>query len=493
MRLKMTTDSRTQLVESLRPEYAAAPWKEKNQILNGVVAATGYNRKYAIQLLVGYQPAPSSTRHRAKTYNDQIHAHLKVLWLASNRVCSKRLVALIPTLLPILESHEYLEVCDFERNQLLQISAASIDRILKEDRKQYGPKKRNPSHRSKLRKQIPIRTAWHDPAAGFCEIDLVTHGGQSAAGRFLHTLTLTDIATGWTENRAILHKTEKNTLSAIQEATADFPVPILGFDCDNGVEFLNHLLDNHCKTAGIELTRSRPYRKNDQAHVEQKNGAIVRRIVGYDRFEGEHSFELLRRLYTVSRLYHNYFQPNFKLIAKERIGSKVKKVYDAPATPYQRMLNNSLVIETTKQALPAIYKKLDPIHLLESMKRYQSELWKTALVDVDAHVLEIATPTLSRPKRPAKKAPRRPLPHRRRGPKRNFDFERKIASELERNPALGLNSLESILYRHYGKQVFSKQTVMRRMNEWRDVHPEYAHLYPEANKRSIRTNSVLTG
>ncbi len=489
----MTSGSRIELLESLRTSYAAGSWKEKVQILNHIVSATGYNRKYATQLLIGYQSLPSFKRRRVKTYDEQIHAHLKELWLAANRICSKRLVSLIPTLLPILEERRYLTVSDSERTQLLSISAATIDRILKEDRKEYGPKKRSISHTNALRQRIPVRTSWEEPEAGFCEVDLVSHGGQSASGQFLHSLTVTDVATGWTENRALLNKTEQRVLLAIKAVLLDFPSLVLGLDCDNGSEFLNHILVNYCDSAGIELTRSREYRKNDQAHVEQKNGAIVRRIVGYDRFVGKDSLELLTRLYAVSRLYHNFFQPSFKLLSKVRIGSKVKKVYDTPATPYQRMLNNSRVSSETKKLLLTTFETLDPIELLESMKRCQTDLWKTALADPEAHVLMIATPTLKRPKKEAKKKPPKPLPHRRRGPKRNFELERKIFSELKRNPALGVTSLEKILHKYYGEKVASTMTLSRRMNEWREKHPEYGHLYPLVNKRTTRTNSFVIG
>jgi hypothetical protein len=489
----MTYDSRIELLESLRPAYTAGSWKDKVQILNNIVSATGYSRKHATRLLAGSLAMPTCKRHRQKTYNDQIHAHVRELWLAANRICSKRLVALIPTLLRILEEREYLKVSDFDRAQLLSISAATIDRMLREDRKEYGPRKRHVSHANSLRKQIPVRTMWDNPAAGFCEIDLVSHGGQSASGQFLQTLTLTDIATGWTENKALLTRTDENALSAIKAAVADFPIPLLGLDCDNGGEFLNHLLDNHCKDEVIELTRCRQYQKNDQAHVEQKNGNIVRRLVGYDRFEGEKSLALMRTLYTVSRLYNNYFQPSFKLLSKVRIASKVIKKYDKPNTPYQRILNDSAVSQKTKQTLSSVFDSLDPVQLLQSMQTLQGKLWQTALSDPDAQVQTITMPKLSRTKTPHKNRPRKPLPHCRPGKKRNTELDLWIWRELDLNPALGLLAMQSFLVGRYSGTAPSNKTVYTKMNEWRDKHPEYAHLYHRSNRRSNRTKSLETG
>lgn len=489
----MTTGSRSELLESLRPAYSAGSLKQKGEILDSIVAATGYNRKYATQLLIGYQSAPAGKRQRKKMYDDHIHEPLKTLWLAANRVCSKRLVSAIPTLLPILEQRKYLKLSTKQRASLLSMSAATVDRILREDRKEYGPRKRQMSFSNALRQQIPIRTKWENPAPGFCEIDLVTHGGQSASGHFLHTLTLTDIATGWTENQVLLRRTDDFALSAIKAAIREFPVSLLGLDCDNGGEFINHLLDKHCKNEGIELTRCREYRKNDQAHVEQKNGAIVRRLVGYDRFEGKKSLAIMKTLYSVSRLYNNYFQPSFKLLSKVRVGSKVGKTYDVPKTPYQRILDDISVSEKKKDRLRSVFRSLDPVQLLELMRSLQDKLWKTALVDQDAHVHSIAKPTLSRPKKPQKSAPRKPLPHRRRGKKRNTQFDERIWSEQEKNPALSLPSAMKIFEKRFGELAPTRQTVSRRMNEWRDKHPEYSHLYFRNNKRSTGSKSLVTG
>lgn len=492
MRLKMTSDSRRELLESLRPAYAVASWAEKVQILTNIVSATGYNRKHATRLLAGSCPIPCSKRQRQKSYDEAIHAHVKTLWLAANRICSKRLVAVLPVLLRLLEEREYLHVSDSERQQLLTISAATIDRILRNVRQDYGPRKRNQASSNSLRKRIPIRTRWDQPLVGFCEVDLVSHGGQSAAGQFLQTLTLTDVATGWTENQGMLTRTEENTLLAIKAATRDLPVPLLGLDCDNGGEFLNHLLDRHCQSAGIEMTRSREYCKNDQAYVEQKNGAIVRQLVGFDRFEGEHSLQLLRALYKISRLYNNYFQPSFKLKSKIRMASKVIKEYDPPKTPYTRMLNDSTVSKETKEKLQLVFESLDPVQLLTSMQTLQNKLWQTAVSDREALVRSISTPKLSRPKKPPKQR-RKLLPHSRRGRKRDTELDVEIWDELDSNPALTLIGIEKILRGRYGEGAPSRQTMCRKMNEWRDRHPEHSHLYPRISKRSTRTKSVQTG
>ncbi|MEZ4489832.1 MAG: transposase family protein [Cyanobacteriota/Melainabacteria group bacterium] len=488
----MTSNSRRELLESLRPAYAVAPWAEKVQILNNLVSATGYNRKHATRLLAGSAPLPLSKRERKRTYDDVLLEHVKTLWLAANRICSKRLVAALPVLIPALEAREYIQISDSERQQLLTVSAATIDRMLRKVRQDYGPRKRYFASNTSLRSQIPIRTRWEDPLPGFCEVDLVSHGGQSAAGQFLQTLTLTDIATGWTENQAMPTRTNENALQAIAAAVRDFPIPLRGLDCDNGGEFVNHLLDAYCQNAGVELTRSRAYRKNDQAHVEQKNGAIVRRLVGYDRFEDEQSLHLLTALYRISRLYNNYFQPSFKLQSKTRLASKVSKQHDAPKTPYQRMLADGSVSDEAKTKLRLVFENLDPVELLNSMKTLQSKLWQTSKSDPEALVQSISTPKLKRPKKP-QKLRRKPLPHCRPGRKRDTELDHEIWAELERNPALGSTTIHKILLGRYGEAAPVRQTVLRKMTEWRNRHPEFSHLYPRIKARLTKTNSEQTG
>ncbi len=217
----------------------------------------------------------------------------------------------LPTIISSLEKFGHLKISTGTRDKLLTLSHASADRLLKQERKKYSRRKSTTRPGYLLKKHIPIRTYadWNDVTPGFFEADLVAHGGSSGSGQFLHTLTMTDIATGWTECSALLSKSEVSVLRAFTTVKATLPFPLLGLDTDNGSEFINHAVLNWCTEHSITFTRSREYKKNDQAHVEEKNGSVVRRLIGYDRFEGESSWRLLTMLYEIARLYVNFFQP----------------------------------------------------------------------------------------------------------------------------------------------------------------------------------------
>ena len=230
------------------------------------------------------------------------------------------------------------------------------------------------------RRSVPVRTFsdWGDPAPGFIEADLVAHCGPSAKGSFVQTLTLTDIATGWTECAPLLVREQNVLTEVLSELRKLLPFPLLGFDTDNDSVFMNETVRDYCNSAGIEFTRCRPYRKNDQAWVEQKNGAVVRRVVGYRRFEGLEATTALARLYATLRLFVNFFQPSFKLAAKSREGSKVRKRYHPPATPYQRLLADPRTPEETKRQVQARFAKLDPVRLLRDVRAAQQRLVEIA-------------------------------------------------------------------------------------------------------------------
>ncbi len=253
------------------------------------------------------------------------------VWRASNRLCSKRLVPFLPEFVGVLERCGHLSLSAETRTRLLAISPASVDRLLV-DLRRRGRKRAFGATRpgALLEHQVPVRTFadWDDLAPGFVEADLVAHCDTSTHGASLNTLVLTDVSTGWTECLALAFRGQETVLSALGQARQLLPFPLLGLDTDNGGEFLNSELLRYCRTEKITFTRCRPYKKNDQCHVEQKNGSIVRRIVGYDRYEGGEACRSLATLYGVLRLYTNYFQPSLKLISKERAGSRVTKRYD---------------------------------------------------------------------------------------------------------------------------------------------------------------------
>ncbi|MCY3813575.1 MAG: transposase family protein [Gammaproteobacteria bacterium] len=302
---------------------------------------------------------------------------LIVLWEASDRMCGKRLKAVLPTLLPALEQHGQLSLDPAVRERLLTVRAATIDRRLATARAvTAGQRRRRRSGLTSLRSKVPVRTFgdWKDPAPGFVEADLVAHCGGTLSGSFVWTLVLTDIASGWTECVPLLVREARLVVDALDQLRSALPFPLRGIDTDNGSEFLNEVLVGFCREQDIELTRSRPFRKNDQAWVEQKNGAVVRRLVGYGRLEGVAGAEALARLYSAARLFVNVFQPSFKLAEKSRQGARVRKRYHAPETPAARLLASDAVAAATKDRLRAALGTLDPLALLDEIRAVQHHL-----------------------------------------------------------------------------------------------------------------------
>jgi hypothetical protein len=370
--------AKEELVRAIRERYQAGSRADKRRILDEFVAVTGYHRKHAIRVLTAPARVTQAARpQRARQYDNAVREALVVLWEASDRVCGKRLKPLLPVLVDALERHRHLQMDLQVRTRLLAASAATLDRLLANTRTEiHGRARCKPGVLSSVRRRVPVRTFadWKDPPPGYMEADLVAHCGESAAGSFVHTLTLTDIATGWTECVALVIREGSLIVEAITKLRAAMPFVLLGLDTDNGSEFINDMLIAYCHDHGIEFTRSRPYRKNDQAWVEQKNGAVVRRLIGYRRLEGVAAAEALRRLYSASRLFVNFFQPSFKLASKIRIGAHVKKKYHPPATPCARLLASDAVPETVKHRLREVASTLDPLRLLDEIRAMQHQL-----------------------------------------------------------------------------------------------------------------------
>jgi site-specific recombinase XerD len=295
------------------------------------------------------------------------------VWNKANRICAKRLIPFLPTFVEAMELHGQLHLSEECREQLLSMSAATADRLLYLARRR-GPHGLSITRAGTLLKQlIPVRTfrQWEETQPGFLEVDVVAHCGTEMEGSFLCTLTLTDIATGWTECLPLLYKSQETVLEALQEARERFPFPILGLDIDNGGELLNELLLSYCEQEHLTFTRGRPYCKNDQAHVEQKNGDIVRQVVGHDRFVGVPASEQLGELYRALRLYVNCFQPSMKQQEKRSDGRKVRLVYDAAKTPLQRLLLSKVLSAQEEQALQQGFRALDPVRLFEQVQVLQ--------------------------------------------------------------------------------------------------------------------------
>ena len=255
------------------------------------------------------------------------------------------------------------------------MSASTIDRMLSGARASAGRRRARPKTLA-VRRRIPVRTFadWHDPEPGFLEIDLVVHCGESMAGSFASTLVLTDIASGWIECVALLVRESSLIVDALERLRVTLPFPLRGIDTDNGSEFINESLITFCADHSIEFTRSRPYQKNDQAWIEQKNGSVVRRLVGYGRLEGVAAGEALSRLYSASRLFVNFFQPSFKLADKERVGAHVRKRYHAPETPCARLLASTSIADSMRDRLRAVLGTLDPLRLLDEIRTVQHHL-----------------------------------------------------------------------------------------------------------------------
>jgi hypothetical protein len=381
MGTKMTLSARSELTNAVRRRYSAASGADKRKILDEFIAVTGYHEKSAIRAL-NAEPTVKKrqTRARPSLYDDAVRAALIVLWEASDRVCGKRLRALLPILLPALERNGHLHLADPMRQKILAMSASTIDRLLREARSATRSKKVRRAMPA-ARRRVPVRTFadWNEPPPGSMEMDCVAHCGDANRGSYVNSLVLTDIASGWTEAAPLVVRESGLLVETLERVRLGLPFALRALDVDNGSEFVNESLINYCLTHGIELTRSRPWRKNDQAWIEQKNGAVVRKLLGYRRFQGIAAAQAIARLYGASRLFVNFFQPSFKLAEKHRQGAQVSKRYHPPQTPCDRLLQAESIPEAAKIKLREVSGALDPLKLLEEIRAMQAHL--VALAD----------------------------------------------------------------------------------------------------------------
>jgi hypothetical protein len=376
----MSQRSKRELLEEIRPRYLKAKKSKKQAMLDEFVAATGYHRKYAIRILKHGRPRRSNKKHGLlKVYQGEVVVALEQIWEVCGRICSKRLHPFLPEMVKVLERCGELQLPEQTKKLLLQMSRSTIDRCLgpaREEHPAHGLSTTKPG--SLLKKAIPVRTftPWDEDQPGFLEIDLVAHCGQTTEGQYVNTLTGLDLSTGWIECMAVRQRTQQAVFEAIKTMRTHLPFLLLGLDSDNGGEFINDLLYQYCLSEKITFTRSRPYKKNDQAHVEQKNWSVVRRLIGYDRFETEAQYLLLQSIYADLRLYANFFQPVLKLISKEHMDKKLLKRYDQAATPFQRVLAAKDIPLETKARLTNLYVKLDPVQLRTMIDANVDKLWK---------------------------------------------------------------------------------------------------------------------
>ena len=378
----MTRGSIWEYTEAVRGRYRRASKKEKGRILDEFTNVIGCHRKSAIRLLKAKRRSDLRRRRgRSKEYGVDVVGVLRLAWEATDRLCSKRLQPFLPELVPVLRKYDDTFISTQVAAQLRRMSPSTIDRVLRPWRRLGG---RRPLSCTKpgslLKNSIPIRTFadWEENRSGFLEVDLVHHCGESTEGFYLTTLSTVDVASGWSECMAVWGKGQDRVGGAIHKVRQRLPFPLLGVDSDNGGEFINHHLYTYCQREDITFTRSRSYKKNDSCHVEQKNWSVVRRLVGYDRYCSRAALETLNRIYTILRLYVNFFQPSMKLVHKRRHGAKMHKVYDQAQTPYQRLLRSGVLTEAKRHELLAVYNGLNPMLLLRQLNKNLESLWKLA-------------------------------------------------------------------------------------------------------------------
>lgn len=393
--MRLTMQERKAVTKALAEQYRRASKGERGRILTQFTEATGCNRHYAAWLLrhhgqrVEFQPGiilEGTARRRPRPgrrrqYGAQVLAALKQVWEMLDYISGKRLAPALREIVPRLVACRELRVKKSVQQQLLTLSPATIDRLLKPERQKYTLKGRATTKPGTLLKhQVPIRTFsdWDDAEPGFLEMDLVGHEAGRAEGDYCFTLVLTDVATGWTEEAAVPNKAQKWVFEALQDLRHRLPFTVRGLDSDNGSEFINHHLIAYCTGQQITFTRSRPCRKNDNCYVEQKNWSIVRRYVGYARYDTPAACALLNDLYRVLRDYTNFFLPSMKLQEKIRDGARVHKRYDLPKTPYRRILESPKVPRAVKERLRRRYEQLNPAALHRQIRKLQKQLAKQA-------------------------------------------------------------------------------------------------------------------
>lgn len=394
--MELTMREKQAVTRKLSMHYKKARKKEKGKILDELMALTGYHRGHARRVLRQWSKRIRFTRDgqtivvlpgtkrkekhkRKRIYAQDEFVALKRLWCWCDGICGKRLAPYLKEFISVCELHNEIRLSPSVREKLVHISAATLDRMLKHEKRKMALKGRSKTKPGTLLKhQIPIRTYadWNEQKPGFMEMDLVGHDGGTARGEYNQTLDMTDIFTGWTEIQAVKNKAQKWVFEALKDIRARLPFPLLGVDSDNGSEFINDPLVRYCEQEHITFSRSRPYRKNDNCYVEQKNFSVVRRFAGYARYETDEELKLLNALYHEVGMFVNFFQPVRKLLSKERQGSRVRKTYDLSRTPYQRVREHPQIDKKVKSRLTRHYRTLNPVELKRRISTLQARLMR---------------------------------------------------------------------------------------------------------------------
>ena len=369
----MSLKSRREYLLRIKPKYLKAALEKKSGMLDDCCEVTGLNRKHAIVCLSAKTDLVfkrvRQRKARKPMYDNDAVCALKKVWEILDYPCGERLAPMLSEIVPKLRKLKELFVSDEIADKLMKIGHATIDEKMRRFRAEAKRRVQSTTKPgSLLKSQIPIRTSsWDEKKAGMVELDTVAHCGDSAAGVFANTLNLTDILTGWSEQETVMGKAEKHIVAALDRIGKRLPFPLIGIDPDNGSEFINWNLYRYCVERTIEFTRGRPYKKNDNAHIEQKNWTHVRKVFGYARIEDEEIVELMNDLNRNElRLYKNFFQPTMKLVKKTRTGKhqeKIKREYDRARTPFRRVLECSETNEETKTSLVKLYDQLNPAEL----------------------------------------------------------------------------------------------------------------------------------
>ena len=373
----MSRMAKRELLASIQDRYQGSSKRDKGWILDEFIAVTGHHRKHGIRLLgqsTDARDQVSGVKGR-RIYDEAVREAVILVWEASDRICGKRLKAALPQLVESMELPGHLDLDAEVRERLLSASAATLDRLLKPNRATVASRRKRRRNLNPGR-HIPVRTFadWTRPPPGFLEIDLVAHCGDNMGGSFIYSLVATDVCTGWTEAVPLLAREQSLVVKGLEAIAKQLPFTVLGIDSDNDSVFINDSLMRYCADRGIEFTRSRAYRKNDQAWVQRKNGAVIRRFLGHDRYSGQVAGQTIAHLHGAMRLYVNYFQPSFKLMEKTRNGSVVTKRYNSPATPCERVLQHEAVGAETRARLDERRARLDPVALLHSIRETRSAL-----------------------------------------------------------------------------------------------------------------------
>lgn len=377
--VKMSMASRKEYLRQIYKRYRFAIRRDKTAILDEFCLNTGYQRKYATRILNGPLRETVMRSGRSETYTAEHVYYLKKIWDILDQPCGQRLAPMLPEMIRVLKRCRELIVPESLVAGLVKMGSATIDRRLVPFRKNiwrriHGTTKPG----SLLKKQIPIvLSRWNEKMPGYAELDLVAHCGMSATGEFISTLNLTDLATGWTESSATMGKAQGRVKDALEAIKNQLPFRLRGIDPDNGSEFINWQLFTYCLKEKIEFTRGRPGKKNDNPYIEEKNWTHVRKIVGYDRLDTMDELEVLNSLYSGPlRLYLNFFQPVMKLRKKTRVAGQLKRKYDTPQTPYQRILKAREIPKSRKQELTRLYETLNPVKLKTEIERHLKLLTK---------------------------------------------------------------------------------------------------------------------